>query len=70
MSENPFKVCSMCGVVWETLDDFLADPALEQSGYQVNFFDLKGGLFYFTHLVENCGTTMAIPVGEFTSLSD
>ncbi len=70
MGNEPFKVCPMCGVAWKTLDDFLTDPALKQSGYQVNFFDLKGGLFYFTHTVENCGTTMAIPVGEFTSLSD
>ena len=50
--------------------DFLADPKLEQGGYQVNFIDLRGGLFYFTHFVDGCGTTLAVPVEQFTSLSD
>jgi hypothetical protein len=49
---------------------FLADPDLKIAGYQVHFQDLKGGLFYFSHLSENCGTTLAIPVGNFASLSD
>lgn len=70
MKEAPFKTCPNCGVVWETLDAFLSDSELEQAGYQVNFVDLRGGLFYFTHLVEGCGTTMAVPVGQFTSLSN
>ncbi len=70
MKTTPFKVCTSCEAVWKTLDDFLADPELEQAGYQVNFVDLKGGLFYFTHHRDGCGTTLAIPVGKFTSLSD
>ncbi len=69
MKEAPFKTCPNCGVVWETINDFLADPELNQGGYQVNFIDLKGGLFYFTHAVEGCGTTLAVPVGQFTTLS-
>ena len=69
MEKTPFKTCPNCGVVWQTLNDFLVDPALEQGGYQINFLDLRGGLFYFTHAVEDCGTTMAVPVGQFTSLS-
>jgi len=66
---TPFKVCPNCEAVWQTMDDFLADPEMEQAGYQVNFVDLKGGLFYFTHHRDGCGTTLAIPVGKFTSLS-
>jgi hypothetical protein len=64
-----FKICPTCSKHWKTLEDFLADPELELSGYQVNFSDLTGGLFYFTHLQENCGTTLAVPVMEFTVLS-
>ena len=70
MKATPFKTCPNCGVIWQTTDEFLADPKLDQAGYQVNFIDLKGGLFYFTHAAEGCGTTMAIPVGQFTSLSE
>lgn len=70
MKKPPFKTCPKCGVVWQTLKDFLVDPALEQTGYQVNFTDLRGGLFYFTHTAEGCETTMAVPVEQFTSLSD
>jgi len=70
MNNTPFKVCPNCNVTWETMDDFLSDPTLEAAGYQVNFADLKGGLFYFTHYVENCRTTMAIEVAQFASLSD
>lgn len=48
----------------------MADPELEFAGYQVNFIDLEGGLFYFSHLRENCGTTLAIHVKAFTGLSN
>ena len=70
MNDTSFKVCPNCNVTWETMDEFLSDPTLEAAGYQVNFEDLKGGLFYFTHHVENCRTTMAIEVAQFASLSD
>ncbi len=69
MKTAPFKICPTCSGHWKTLEDFLADPELELSGYQVNFADLKGGLFYFTHLPGNCGTTLAVPVGAFAGLS-
>ena len=69
MKTAPFKLCPTCSKPWETLEDFLTDSELELSGYQVNFADLKGGLFYFTHLPNNCGTTLAIAVNEFVSLS-
>jgi hypothetical protein len=69
MKTEPFKICPTCSKPWKTLEDFLADPELELSGYQVNFADLKGGLFYFSHLHENCGTTLAIPVKEFVGLT-
>lgn len=70
MKPEPFKVCPTCGKVWKALDEFLADPELELMGYQVHFEDLTGGLFIFIHHHENCGTTLAVPVGQFTSLSE
>lgn len=60
----------MCSKRWETMEEFLSDPELAMAGYQINFADLKGGLFYFSHMKTGCGTTMVIPVGEFTGLSD
>jgi hypothetical protein len=65
----PFKTCPNCKTVWQMLDGFLSDPNVEFAGYQVNFQDLKGGLFYFSHTDAVCGTTLAIPVKEFTGLS-
>jgi len=67
---EPFKICPNCGTVWPALTAFLEDPELEPSGYQVAFQDLAGGLFYFTHTRSGCGTTMAIPVKVFASLSN
>lgn len=69
MQNPPFKCCPNCSKVWNTMEDFLSDPSLEFAGYQVNFVDLEGGLFYFSHVTENCGTTLAVYVKEFTSLS-
>ena len=51
------------------MEDFLSDPSIMMEGYQVHFEDLKGGLFLFTHRIETCYTTLAIPVLAFTSLS-
>lgn len=42
------------------------DPDVILIGYQVNFDDLKLGLFYFNH--ETCGTTMAVYADEFMNL--
>ena len=70
MQTGIFKVCPTCSKPWNTLEDFLSDPELELTGYQVNFAELEGGLFYFTHEHETCGTTLAIPVKQFTNLSN
>ena len=69
MKANPFKICTTCSQRWKTREDFLADPELKLVGYQVAFEDIEGGLFFFNHQHENCGTTLAIPVKEFTALS-
>ena len=69
METVPFKVCMTCSASWKTLEDFLSDPELKLVGYQVAFEDLEEGLFYFNHRRQNCGTTLAIPVKDFTALS-
>lgn len=70
MNTDPFKICPLCGTVWNTMDEFLSDPSLELSGYQVHFAELEKGLFYFSHITEQCGTTLSVPVQAFTELSD
>lgn len=69
MNTDPFKICTSCSKRWKTFEAFLADPEIKLAGYQVAFKDLNGGLFFFTHLHENCFTTLALPVKEFTGLS-
>lgn len=69
MKQDAFKVCPTCGHVWPTREQFLSDPNLVLAGYQAHFEDLEGGLFFFTHATENCGTTLAIEVKQFTGLS-
>ncbi len=64
-----FKQCPMCAKVWENRDEFIADSTLVLEGYQVNFDYLEMGLFYFTHEVTGCFSTMAIQAGEFFYLN-
>jgi hypothetical protein len=66
--ESVFKVCSCCGHIWQTREDFLDDRELEAIGYQVDFRHLHLGLFYFNH--STCRTTLTAPAGAFTDLYD
>jgi hypothetical protein len=70
MKAEPFKICPNCAHTWSTTDSFLSDPLLELAGYQVNFFELEGGLFLFNHKRNDCGTTLAIAVKSFAALTD
>jgi len=60
-----FKECPNCKTIWDHFEDFITDRALTQSGYQVNFVNLKKGLFLFTH---SCHTTFSVEVDAFSSL--
>jgi len=62
----PFKTCSMCGKVWRSRQDFLADQEIICIGYQPEFQDVELGLFQFNHAT--CGTTLAISASRFTDL--
>ena len=66
--EQPFKICPMCAKTWICRDTFLDDPDLTYNGYQANFGIIEQGLFYFTHEIEACGSTMALKADMFLSL--
>jgi hypothetical protein len=63
-----FKKCPMCRKIWGNRDVFLADDSLELEGYGADFEKLEKGLFYFTHRVPGCFSTMALEAREFISL--
>lgn len=63
-----FKKCPMCATEWKTRDAFLADQFLELKGYAADFENLERGLFYFTHLKDDCRSTMTIRTRDFLSL--
>jgi len=56
-------------MTWNDRDIFLRDGSLELNGYQVNFNNLGEGLFFFTHNIEGCYSTMAIEAREFLDIS-
>lgn len=63
-----FKTCPSCDKKWNTREDFLSDPLIELNGYQVSFKSLDKGLFLFTHMADNCHSTMGVYVSEFDDL--
>ena len=67
-SESVFKRCPCCFKVWASRDDFLADSSLELNGYKSDFQKLEYGLFFFTHKVESCFSTMALEVKDFIDM--
>jgi hypothetical protein len=40
---EPFKKCSLCEHIWNTREEFLADPNVRLEGCQVNFGELAAG---------------------------
>jgi hypothetical protein len=60
--------CSGCDRSWKDRSDFLEDKDIILNGYQVNFLDLKLGWFLFTHKVQSCNSTLAVPAGYFLDL--
>jgi hypothetical protein len=64
-----FKECPMCSAVWKSRNEFIGDCSLVINGYQANFDYLEHGLFYFTHEVDGCFSTMALKAKDFYDLS-
>ena len=67
-SKNIFKKCPCCFHAWQTRDDFISDTNLKINGYQVNFKNLEYGMFFFTHTVEQCHSTLTSMVEDFYDL--
>ena len=65
---DKFLVCSCCEASWDERDDILDDPWLELVGYQVDLAGLSRGFFLFNHMVEGCGSTIAVEVEQFADL--
>ena len=63
-----FKTCPCCGEVWRDRAHFIKDTNLYFNGYMADFKTLERGLFYFTHLVEGCRSTLVVPTGHFMDL--
>ena len=68
MSETSFKKCPSCQKDWPTQDDFMSDKELQINGYTADFENLECGLFFFTHNVIGCHSTMAIEARKFFDL--
>ncbi len=68
MSDTPFKACPCCTTVWQNRGDFLADITLEMNGYAPDFDNLLEGLFFFTHHVAGCFSTMTLKAKTFADL--
>lgn len=68
IDNEPFKQCPMCRHTWHNREDFLADSSLEMNGYTADFESLEYGLFYFTHEVDGCGSTLAMYSSDFLDL--
>jgi hypothetical protein len=68
MADRPFKTCPCCRRAWPTRAAFIADPSVVLNGYQADFARLERGLLFFTHAVEECGSTTTIHAGEFLDL--
>ena len=62
---KPFKICSMCGYEWPTLEQFVKDSNLQVNGYQASVESVVDGLFMLTHDCPNCYSTLAVKVVDF-----
>ena len=63
-----FKTCPKCLRVWETEADFLCLREIEILGFMANPLHPEKGALMFNHRVENCGTTLSIPIQEMKQL--
>lgn len=63
-----FKTCSCCHQLWSSRDDFLTDPKVVLVGYQVDFENLKAGLFLFNHHRLDCFSTVSVRAEDFLDL--
>jgi hypothetical protein len=60
-----FKTCPGCLTTWMTSIELVQDITLEFNGYQASFDRAENGLFFFTHHLTYCHSTLAISVRCF-----
>lgn len=58
----------MCQKVWNSIEEFIQDNSLFVNGYQATFDAPDDGLYLFTHMKPDCGTTLAVKVATFKPL--
>ncbi len=63
-----FFKCNSCQKVWDTREEFLQDPFISLTGYQVHFQTLTAGFFLFNHEIQTCKTTISLAVEKFSDL--
>lgn len=63
--EQYFKKCSKCLFQWRDRREFLSDARIKLNGYQVSLKNLESGLLLFTHMLDDCRTTMGVPIIVF-----
>jgi hypothetical protein len=63
-----FKKCGVCQSSWESRTDFIISPKIKLIGYQACLDEPNDGLFLFNHEEYDCGTTLAVEVGDFIDL--
>jgi hypothetical protein len=63
-----YQDCPVCGAGWRSRDEFLSDPDIQVSGYQVNFDNLRLGFFLFNHMT--CRNTLGAKASDFLDLHD
>lgn len=68
--EHTFKSCSCCGEEWCSQDSFVSDHDLRLDGYMADFECLELGLLLFTHMEDDCRSTLALHVEDFMNLYD
>lgn len=65
---QPFKQCRVCQHCWNELSDLVKDRSLDIAGYQASFKSVEEGLILFTHLDDNCHSTLAVKAKELKEL--
>ena len=65
-----FKTCPNCKMEWPTQESFINDLSLKMNGYMANLNQLEDGIFFFTHNVEHCFSTLAVEAALFLNLYD
>ncbi len=70
MRNKVFKNCTLCGKSWESKETFLNDQDIDFNGHMIDRKKIHlglrpEGLLIFTHQIDCCGTSLAIPASLF-----